>query len=852
MIGQDPLPDHFYEGTVIRLDDRNLRDRDSNRKQDRERDDAQNRGIRFRIHGYRHFTRKMRHKLAFLFAVVVLLFSILVIRIVRINADNGDAYKRQVLMQQSYDSQAIPFKRGTISDARGTVLATSTLVYNVILDAKQVREQDAYLEPTLNAVQQVFGNDVSELRTYINDHPDSQYYVLDKLIDPSKKKEFDDLVAAQDKGVDNIQGIWFEDAYIRNYPNDALASNVIGFAGSTNKGSYGLEQYYNDTLNGKPGRSYGYIGDNSDVEKTTIPATDGDSLVLTLDANIQSIVEKYLQKFNDEHKDEVREGNGARNIGCIIMDCNTGGILAMADYPNYNLNDPNNTAPLVGMTKLDFTNNDSPMEDAYLTQADVDALTDEEKSKYLNALWKNFCISDYYEPGSVIKPFTVAAGLESGSFSPTQSYNCTGSLSIGGYDIKCHNTFGDGTLTVSQAIERSCNVCLMQMAMAEGVDTFCKFQNIFNFGLKTNIDLANEARTDSMIYSPGKMQTVDLATNSFGQNFDVTMIQVAAGFCSLINGGNYYQPHLVSRITSASGATIQTIDPEVIKKTISADTSDWIKSYCEQVVVGDHGTGKTARPAGYLIGGKTGTAETLPRRNGQYVVSFMGYAPADNPKIVCYVVVDRPNASPQDNAKFATGIFRNILTEVLPYLNIPMTEPLSDDEKAELQQLQESGTIALGANAMAALDSSANAASGESSADGSSVETANSGDSSSTAEAAGDGSSTSTSGDATSGESAQESWKSFPKDETTGYLVDPSTGMYVDPDTGHEFDVGPATSGTTAAGATGDGTSAAAPAGTSGDGTSAAAPAAGTGDGVPAEVPGDTAAAGDNAGAAAQ
>lgn len=307
--------------------------------------------------------------------------------------------------------------------------------------------------------------------------------------------------------------------------------------------------------------------------------------------------------------------------------------------------------------------------------------------QHLNALWKNFCIVDAYEPGSVFKPFTVAAALESGAITGNETYNCEGYLHVGDHDIRCHQRFGDGLLTVQQGVERSCNVVLMNVAFALGKTEFVNYQHAFNFGLKTNIDLAGEARTASMIYHEDNIGMTDLATNSFGQSFNATMIQVITGFCSLINGGYYYAPHVASRITTADGATIENIEPRLLKQTISRSTSDKIIEYCNTVVSGENGTGHTARPAGYMIGGKTGTAETLPRKNNEYVVSFMGYAPADDPQVVIYVVVDRPNVVFQDDAKYATRIVKKVLTEVLPYMNIFMTEELSDTEREELEQV---------------------------------------------------------------------------------------------------------------------------------------------------------------------
>ena len=535
---------------------------------------------------------------------------------------------------------------------------------------------------------------------------------------------------------------------------------MIGFTTADNRGNYGLEEYYNDVLSGIPGREYGYLNDDSDLERKTIAAEDGNSLVTTIDANIQSIVEKYLLKFNEEYKDNFHPGNGAENVGCIIMKVDSGEILAMANYPNFDLNDTRNTDALMGMPLLDEKGNKTG---EYLTEENMDVLDDEEMLyQHLDALWKNYCISSTYEPGSVAKPFTVAAGVESGKITGTETYNCEGSLEVGGWPIRCHNRYGDGLLTVQEGIERSCNVVMMRIGQAMGTDTFVKFQHIFNFGLKTNIDLQGEARTASLIYTKDTMGSTEMATNTFGQSFNVTMIQMITGFCSLINGGYYYEPHMVSKIVSPSGATVQNIEPRVLKQTISEETSDMIREYCNTVVTGEHGTGKTARPAGYMIGGKTGTAETLPRKNRQYVVSFMGYAPADDPQIAIYVVVDRPNVQYQDDAKFATRIVRGILTEVLPYMGIFMTEELSDSEREELEALQiEIRTAPAAEDTTEEGDGTAEEGTGE-------------------GEENGDG----TAAEGEEGTVKEEIWKSFPIDPATGYAVDPNTGDMVDPVTG--------------------------------------------------------------------
>lgn len=706
-----------------------------------------------RKHG--KFTIKMQKKLVVLFLLVLLAFVGLSYRLFTITRDNGEQYKKQVLSQQRYDSTTLPAKRGTIYDANGSILATSEKVYNVILDAVAVSEKEEYLEPTLDALRSQLGIDTSDVRAYIEANKDtSRYRVLARRLEYEQIEGFLEMQNAEDS---LIKGIWFEEEYKRTYPGNTLACDVIGFTTSDNVGSYGLEEYYNDILSGTPGREYGYLNDDSNLQRTTISAEDGNSVVSTIDINIQSIVEKYLKKFDEQYRDNAHEGCGALNAGCIIMEVNTGRILAMASYPVYDLNDTRNADALIGMPILDEKGKRTG---EYINAENVKAIEDDNEAFYrqLNALWKNFCISDTYEPGSVSKPFTVAAGIESGSITGDEKYNCEGKLHVGTHDISCHNTWGDGYLSVAEGVERSCNVNMMYIAMATGIGTFTDFQHIFNIGLKTNIDLAGEARTVEVIYDKDRMGLTDLATNSFGQGYNATMIQMISGFCSLINGGYYYEPHLVSKIISPSGATVQNIEPRILKQTISESTSAKVREMCNLVVSGENGTGKTARPAGYLIGGKTGTAETLPRGNKEYVVSFMGYAPIDDPQIAIYVVVDRPNVpgSIMDDAKFATRIVKSILTEVLPYKGIFMTEELSDKEIEELEALQ-----------IEIMTPPVTEGEGEE------------GDSS-------DGESGEENPEGTGEEVPKEAiWKTFPIDPATGYAVDPNTGGYVDPETGH-------------------------------------------------------------------
>jgi len=689
-------------------------------------------------------------------------------RLVLINKDNGEQYKKQVLSQQTYDSKTIPFRRGDILDSNGMKLAVCEKVYNVILDARVMLKANngECVEPTIAAAESLLKLDGSEIRRRLETNPESSYYVLAKQLTYEQISGFKELQADEENGA-NINGIWFEEEYKRKYPNNSLACDVIGFTRSDNQGLFGLEQYYNDVLSGTPGREYGYLNDDGTLERTTISAVDGNSIVTTIDANIQRIVEKYLKKFDEQYKNGYTERNGSNNTGCIIMDVNSGEVLAMASYPVFDLNDTWNVENLYGMPMVNEVGN--WIRGEYITEENFETLTEDLKRQQFNALWRNFCIHDTYEPGSVAKPFTVAAALDTGKITGNEYYTCNGMREIGGHKIHCHNTYGDGSVSVAEAVEMSCNVAMMYINEAVGVSTFIDYQHIFNFGLKTNIDLEGESRTASLVYNKDNMGPTELATNSFGQGYNVSMIQMITGFCSLINGGNYYEPHVVKKIISPTGATVENIEPRLLKQTISESTSEKIREYCNLVVAGDKGTGKTARPAGYMIGGKTGTAETLPRKNGQYVVSFMGYAPADDPQIAIYVVVDRPNVPQQDDAKHATRIVRSILTEVLPYMGIFMTEELSDKERAELEALQ--------AEIMTPVVPEEEGAEGEEGTEGG--DGSQEGEAGTGEEGAGE--------EGTEEDTHREVWKDFPIDPETGYAKDPETGNLVDQDTGHVF-----------------------------------------------------------------
>lgn len=598
------------------------------------------------------FPKRMQKKLVMLFMAIILAFIVLVGRITYINASKGNKYTKIVLDQQEYDNRVIPYKRGDIVDRNGTRMATSERVYNIILDVNVLVSDKDYIDPTIEALKSYFGISEDSVRKLIKEKPDSRYEILAKGIPYEKAKEFKAMENDDSKNK-NVKGIWLEDDYKRAYPYNSLASDVIGFTVSGNQGAIGIENAYNSILNGTDGREYGYIDSKSTVEGTVKPPKNGDTVVSTIDVTLQSIVEQCIKEFNDAHKGEARPGEpGSKNTGVVIMNPNTGEILAEASYPNFDLNNPRDLSGLY-------------------SEDQIKGMSDDDKLKAMNELWRNFCVSDAFEPGSTAKPFTVAAGLDSGSLKGNETYNCTGALKVGDYLIHCHLRTGHGVQTIEQAVANSCNVALMEMGETIGVKNFVRYQHIFGFGQYTGIDLPGEASTAPLVYTEDNMGITDLATNSFGQGFNVTMTQLSSAFCSLVNGGYYYEPHVVKQIQDQGGRVIETKDPVLLRKTISADTTSMLKQYMKAVMT--TGTGKTAAVPGYDIGGKTGTAEKLPRDKGKYLLSFIGYAPQDNPQVVIYVVIDEPNVKDESLSSYIMQLSKKIMEQAFPYLGIPTT-----------------------------------------------------------------------------------------------------------------------------------------------------------------------------------
>ncbi len=630
---------------------------------------------------------KMGKKLMGLFLLVLLALVILAVRITWINVRNGEQYERIVLTQtqQQYESRTIPFKRGDIRDRNGTILATSDKVYNLILDCKvvnteltvteEVEGEDGtetvstqvqyYLEPTIETLVKLFDLDEQELRSILSDEDtkDSQYVVLKENLSISDKQKFEEYTDTDSDANENlpedeaawrdrVSGVWFEEDYLRVYPMNSLACDLIGFSDSDNNASYGIEGYYSDVLNGTNGRQFGYFNDDADVEQTIIDPVAGKNVISTIDVNIQQIIRSAMEKYIEEYSNGPNGEAAAENIGVVVMNPNTGEVLGMDSSDWYDLNNPR----------------------LYTTE-EFEAMSDEEYAEVSGALpemWKNFCISDSFEPGSTFKPVTVAAAMETAVTDNSELYYCDGLEKINTSTLHCAIYPGEhGELNLEGALKVSCNDVLMQVGEELGASALLKYQDLFNFGMKTGIDLPGE--NSGVLHTEESMGAVELATSSFGQGFTCTMIQEAAAFSAIINGGYYYKPRVVSAITDSSGSVTETMDSVVERQVISSGVSSQIREWLEEVLE-EGGSGETAKVDGYSMAGKTGTAQKVNAEtksyDGSYVVSFIGCAPVENPEVVVYVVVDTPNVEDQGSSVYAQEIAREIFIELLPYMNI--------------------------------------------------------------------------------------------------------------------------------------------------------------------------------------
>lgn len=615
----------------------------------------------------KRMTGKMQTTLWVVFCLFLVGILIVMIRVVIVGGNTS--YAKASLSQKTGTNTVLQYKRGDILDRNGTVLAKSDKVYHLILDSRLLVNNEESIDPTVRALCNVYGYEETELRALIEERKNSAYYRLKKYLSYEEMMRFSEYISAlpkeedgsENKDKSKILGVTFEEEYLRTYPFGTLASHVLGFAKADGDGTYGIEQQYNEILTGINGRVYDYYDADLTVQQETVPAQDGQTIVSTVDANLQRIVQKHTEAFLDEI--------GAKNVGVLMMEVNSGEVLAMQSNYSYDLNDPRSLTQWYTEEEIAGMDNDA----------------------YLDALyqvWRNFCISDSYEPGSTFKPFTVAAALEETIINTEETFLCNGGEQIANYFISCHNKWGHGLINAAQSIMHSCNDALMEMAKREGREVFANYQRKFLFGKLTGIDLPGEV--PGILMEEAQLNDTELATSSFGMSFNTTMIQLGSAFSSMVNGGIYYEPHVVKEIRNADGVVIEKIEPRVVRTTISEETSEFLRDAFYLTV--QEGTATAAQVEGYLIGGKTGTAQKLPRSEGKYLVSFIGCVPADNPQVMIYVVVDEAaDEELQSRASIASALAADILEESLPYLKIyPDTEIrypsfVIDEEDVEMQ-----------------------------------------------------------------------------------------------------------------------------------------------------------------------
>lgn len=599
----------------------------------------------------KRFSRKMCITVFLVFCVCLFTFGVLLFKIYRINSKDGDRYRKEALSQQSYTNTVLNYQRGDVKDRNNTTLAVSVRKYDLVLEPRTLGKDEKKKQATVDAIAKTFGVASSVVEEVIQKKPNSVYEHIDGLKELPAKKV--DKFKKQIKK-ERLEGVWFEEVYKRNYPLKTVGASIIGFMNSNNQGTYGVEEQYNSVLNGTTGREYGYFDSNMNLQRTIKEAKDGNSVVLTIDANVQKIIE-------DEIADFQKNGTGAKTIAMMVMNPKNGEILAMASNSTFDLNDPQNLASMYSEQK-------------------IAAMTDKEKNENLLSMWSNFCVGSAYEPGSTFKPFTIAAALDENIISGKSTFQCNGVKKVADREIHCSNRNGHGMLDLRHALMESCNAALMDIGLGLGRNKFSKYNKLYGFGQRTGVDLPGE--TSGLIHTKEELNPVELATSSFGQTQTVTMVQMLSGFSSLINGGNYYQPHLVKEIQNSNGDVVKTIDPVVVKRTTSEDTSSKLRSYLKSTV--EEGTAAPAQVKGYSIGGKTGTAEKRPVSAKKYLVSFIGCEPAEDPEVAYYVIIDEPHVKDQAHSTYATEFSSKVMKRVLPFLGqYASSSQIKQDAKQE-------------------------------------------------------------------------------------------------------------------------------------------------------------------------
>lgn len=593
-------------------------------------------------------------RFAFILFAFFAAFALMFGRVLYMKVVHGAEYEAAAKNQQinRYDI-TIPPNRGSILDRNNQVLAISTTVYNVALDSLQLAEV-AELSPeeqekTLTTLCEYFPElNYNTLKQYVTVNPETgelymnnHWKYLVKGIERSVKEELEAM---------NLKGVYFEKSSQRSYPLNSSACHLVGF--TRGDAQWGLEGYYNSYMEGTPGRSFILYNGADSVVHQDYDAKDGDTIITTIDYNIQKIAEEVVAETAAEWS--------AKNVAAMVMDPYTGEIYAMAESHSFDLNNPNEIPEWETDTK--YTEN-------------WDQLSSEEQLEYLNTMWKNFCVSDTYEPGSIFKPMLVAAALEEGVITPNSSFQCNGYTDIGGYRIKCHLVSGHGNINVEQIMAQSCNMGVIQIANLLGADKFYEYQREFGFGDYTGIDLPGEAA--GQLHSKESIGPTELATMSFGQTFNCTSIQVIAAFSSLINGGNLVKPHVVSQIVDADGNVVLENDTEVVRRVISEKTSAYMRTALKATV--ENGLAKKLQIDGYSIGCKTGTAEQGSRTNDDlWALSNMSYFPAENPKYIVFTVINQPSDY-VEGVQTPTPMTKKLIEGIIKYDNLEPTQPVEDE-----------------------------------------------------------------------------------------------------------------------------------------------------------------------------
>lgn len=594
---------------------------------------------------------KANQKFAFILFVFMAVLTVLFGRVIYWKVAHGAEFEQAVKNQQinRYDLVNAA-NRGSILDRNEQVLAVSTAVYNVVLDPLQLYEEDdaKETEKTFTTLCEYFPDLKKEdLQYHITLDPTTNkintpthWKYLVKGIERSLKEELE----AKD-----LLGVYFEQTSKRSYPLKTLACHLIGF-----NNTWGLEGYYNEEMTGIPGRSFILYQGADTVTYQDYAAEDGSTIVTTLDYTIQQYAEQAVADTMAQWP--------SQNVASLVMNPNTGEIYAMASADKFDLNDPDEPLALSDETFVETWN----------------VMTDEEKSAYLNNMWRNFCISDTYEPGSVYKPLVVAAALEEGVITKNSTFYCSGSITVADRQIGCHLKSGHGTVTVEDIMAQSCNPGIIQIAQKLGAEKLYKYQKEFGFGQKTGIDLPGEA--EGLLHSKSAIGPTELATIAFGQTFNSTTMQMATAFSALINGGNLVQPYVVSQIVDDDGSVVMEQDTEITRKVISQKTSDYVRTALKATV--DHGTAKKIAIPGYSIGCKTGTAEQGDRsRDDLWTLTHMAYFPAENPQYLVFSVIHLPEGY-ADGVQTTATMTKQLMENIIKYKNLEPTE--STDETATL------------------------------------------------------------------------------------------------------------------------------------------------------------------------